>query len=61
MVFNISNSQVGKGTTKNGHGGIGLTNLEERLKLLYPGKYNFDLTKDDNKFEIMLEIDLNGS
>lgn len=39
--------------------GIGLSNLEQRLKLLYPGKYQFETEKRTNSFFAMLRIDFN--
>lgn len=37
--------------------GIGLSNLSKRLKLLYPGKYEFNTEKRNNEFLALLRID----
>lgn len=38
--------------------GIGLANVERRLKLLYPGKHSLRVQKQDPWFDIYLDIDL---
>lgn len=50
IVFEVKNSVLHPEPPK-GDGGIGLENLNRRLELLYPGKYNFR-TKRDNDFYI---------
>jgi sensor histidine kinase YesM len=37
-------------------GGIGLTNLRRRLKLLYPGRSRLDITRDTESFTVHLEL-----
>lgn len=39
------------------HGGIGLENARKRLDLLYPGKYNLDITDESSLYAIRLIID----
>ena len=36
--------------------GIGLANVRRRLDLLHPGKYQLDITKDDCRFTVLLQI-----
>lgn len=43
-------------TTK--QGGIGLTNVRQRLNLLYPGKHNFTITKKNDWFGVDLTLSL---
>ena len=38
--------------------GIGLDNVEHRLDLVYPGRYTFDITRENNYFEVYLKIEL---
>lgn len=45
--------------TKDKTSGIGLTNLERRLKLLYPNKHALTIVKNDNYFNASLKIYLN--
>jgi two-component system, LytTR family, sensor kinase len=37
-------------------GGIGLANVKRRLDLLYPGKYNLDITEDDYTYTCELSL-----
>jgi len=39
--------------------GIGLLNVKRRLELLYPGGYDFKITKDETHYSIHLSIQLN--
>lgn len=39
--------------------GIGLPNVKRRLELLYPGSYDFRITKDETNYSIHLTIQLN--
>jgi len=41
------------------NGGIGLKNLEERLKIAYAGKYKLVIEQDGNVFHTQLRLDLN--
>ena len=38
--------------------GIGLENVSRRLELVYPAKHRLQITKEDGKFMVNLEIDL---
>lgn len=61
LTFIITNSNPGPDEPGKGHGGIGLSNLQKRLKLLYPGRHNIEVINDKDKFEVTLQIKLNGS
>jgi hypothetical protein len=39
-------------------GGLGLGNVKQRLDLIYPSQYNLSTTKENDYFEINLQIDL---
>jgi hypothetical protein len=38
--------------------GIGLTNVQRRLDLSYPGKHSLDVTEDTERYRVHLKIDL---
>lgn len=39
-------------------GGIGLTNLQKRLNLIYPGKYDLNIAKETDTYSVLLSIQL---
>jgi LytS/YehU family sensor histidine kinase len=57
LTFDSRNkiNQWGKANTS----GIGLPNVKRRLELLYPGSYDFKITKDETNYSIHLTIQLN--
>jgi len=56
MVFSVFN------TTENSHsnstGGIGLANVKRRLDILYPGKHDLIVQKENGSFNVQLQIHL---
>jgi LytS/YehU family sensor histidine kinase len=42
-------------------GGIGLTNLRKRLDLIYPGKYQLNVIKDESQYSVSLFINLSDA
>jgi sensor histidine kinase YesM len=38
--------------------GIGLNNVRKRLDLLFPGKYDLQLNKNESDFEVLLKIQM---
>lgn len=54
--FEISNSVPKGGSRKDKEGGIGLENIQKRLKLAYPKKHRFSVEEGKEKFSIELEI-----
>ena len=57
--FTISNS-FNPHKRKDSVGGIGLENIQQRLKLLYPQKHQLQITKHDQVFSVTLHIDLDS-
>lgn len=59
LYFGVSNKYDSElKQVKDKAGGIGLANVRRRLDLLYPGKYNLTITKDNNMFIVSLQINL---
>jgi LytS/YehU family sensor histidine kinase len=56
LEFVVSNSihRPGQGDPEYGKSGIGLNNITQRLKLLYPGKHNLYINQTSEKFEVKL-------
>ena len=40
-------------------GGLGIQNLKRRLELLYPGKHELQINKDENTFQTILKLQYN--
>ncbi|MFK7775814.1 MAG: sensor histidine kinase [Saprospiraceae bacterium] len=40
------------------HGGLGLKNLDKRLKLYFQENYQYEVTKEDSTYTVLLNIDL---
>jgi LytS/YehU family sensor histidine kinase len=57
LAFEVENAFADH-DTKDGGSGIGLNNLQRRLELLYPGKFEFNTRVDDHLFTATLKIDL---
>lgn len=57
VIFEIENN---KGTNdcppQDSKGGIGLKNIQKRLKLLYPDRHHFVITEDEKKFKVTLTL-----
>ena len=59
LQFRVSNNYSKDNLSKDKNSGIGLVNVKNRLKLLYPGKY--ELTITDEKGEFLIQLNLNLS
>lgn len=58
LLFSISNSKlVGKKSTQTG--GVGLENLRERLKLLFPEQHELKIKSTEDEYKVSLTINLN--
>jgi len=59
LFVNNSNPPVLPATaTKRKSGGLGLTNIKKRLRLIYPKAHKLDINKTPNSFHVKLNIDL---
>lgn len=58
LFFKVANSYSGQNFSKDKNSGIGLANVKNRLKLLYPGKYDLDITDENGIFSVELKLDL---
>jgi sensor histidine kinase YesM len=61
-VFSIlvSNKVTGKPTLHKANSGLGAETLDQRLNILYKGRYTLDRFKEGDVFLAQLKIDLNG-
>ncbi|MEO9571886.1 MAG: histidine kinase [Polaribacter sp.] len=57
VCFQIENDNYPKKTNDKSGSGIGLQNLEKRLKLLYPSQYHFTTSLQNNKFLVTFHIE----
>tara|TARA_R110002074_G_scaffold180953_5_gene345306 strand:+ start:34 stop:465 length:432 start_codon:yes stop_codon:yes gene_type:complete len=57
VVFKIENDNFPKKVADKSGSGIGLQNLEKRLQLLYPNKYQFKHELIDDRFLVTLIIE----
>ena len=57
VSFNMENNKLNFLDSRE-NGGIGLTNLKQRLQLHYPGKHVFEIKDDINKYRTTLQIQL---
>ena len=53
--FNVTNT-VEHTSTKDPVGGIGLKNVKRRLELLYPGKYELEITEAEDLFSVNMKL-----
>lgn len=56
LIFKIENSKPQIEINKDKTGGIGLKNIQERLKLLYPQKYMLQIQETASAFSVLLEL-----
>ena len=57
LIFDIENSLLDK---TNNSIGIGLDNIQKRLKMLYPNAHTLQIDETDHRFKVSLTIDING-
>ncbi len=58
FVFNSYNSIEGNTRTEN-RTGIGLANVKRRLELLYPGKHELVIQKEERQYSLQLQLKIN--
>ncbi|MBK7869688.1 MAG: histidine kinase [Saprospiraceae bacterium] len=59
LIFWVENTNLPKDERDKGGSGIGVENLQKRLRLLYPNKHEFRQGVQDGIFRVDLVIDLN--
>jgi sensor histidine kinase YesM len=57
VKFQSTNSNFAKNADDKSGSGIGLENLQKRLRLLYPSKHQFNIHSTEQAFSVELEID----
>ena len=58
LFFNLENSKPKDLPKLNGDNGIGLKNVQKRLKLLYPGEHHLCITIQENAYQVQLQLPL---
>jgi LytS/YehU family sensor histidine kinase len=58
MQMKLLNGKVNMPQAKKPQDGIGLKNVQKRLSLLYPGKYELTITNEEEVFIINLKLEL---
>lgn len=56
LYMYLSNSKPLQVLSQNGKNGIGLKNVQERLKLLYPGKHELAINSTADEFSVQLHL-----
>ena len=56
LFFILSNSKPSLLYSKTQNKGIGLSNVKKRLQLLYPGKYQLDISGTEDAFTVNMQI-----
>ena len=56
LIFKVDNSKPRQEYSKDKVGGIGLRNIEQRLKLLYPEKHHLNIEETETAFKVNLEL-----
>jgi two-component system LytT family sensor kinase len=57
LLFEVENSIIEKSKSE---GGIGLVNIQKRLKMLYPNAHTLEINENDQRFKVSLTLQLNG-
>ena len=58
LEFHCENSKPSVAVSKGKVGGIGLANIQRRLGLLYPDRYQLELKEDETRYSVILSITL---
>jgi two-component system LytT family sensor kinase len=56
LIFKVDNSKPQIEYSKDKIGGIGLRNIQQRLKLLYPEKHHLNIEETETSFQVHLEL-----
>ncbi|MDA9627636.1 histidine kinase [Flavobacteriaceae bacterium] len=57
LLFEVENSIIEKSKSEDG---IGLENIQKRLKMLYPNAHTLEINENDQRFKVSLTLQLNG-
>jgi len=58
LLFSVRNNFSSANSSRDKNSGIGLSNVKERLKLIYPGKSELTIRKENGIYEVKLKIEL---
>lgn len=58
LYFVVENSKPKRAYNKDQVGGIGISNIQKRLQLLYPNKHQLKIEESVDKFNVNLELNL---
>lgn len=58
LDFEIKNSVLPQNQSKDKVGGIGLTNIKQRLELVYPNRHELSVNESVNFYEVKLKLEL---
>lgn len=58
LSFSVENSTNGKPETVSERDGVGISNVEQRLQLYYPGKHRLVIREEETIYKVNIEIDL---
>lgn len=56
LVFTVNNTNYNSVNTLEGASGLGIANTKRRLELLYPGKHELQIDKQENNYAISLTL-----
>jgi Histidine kinase len=59
LTLQARNSKPSVNIQQTGEKGLGLSNVQKRLQLLYPGKFNLAIREDASSYEVLLTLQLN--
>lgn len=59
LFFSLKNTKKQRRSESTSSGGIGLQNLRERLKLIYPSQHQLDIIETNNTYQVELRVCLN--
>lgn len=54
----VSENSIAEAGVNEQNGGLGIANVQKRLELLFPGRYQFSHGRNNNEYFVKLEIDL---
>ena len=61
LSFKTHNSKNDQDNQKDRVGGVGLENIQRRLELCYPNKYEFSVQNNNDDFQVSLQIEFDDA